>query len=117
MGAGGAAIVLAVAGFAYLYIDMNVYTVTVVNRSTQMLSDVRVVMPGRARSLGTLTPGASGWAYTMPKTSGTLDIAFIVAGKPKHQMVDYVASGLGKSYTLTVTPALTVRDTTPGHQP
>jgi len=112
----GALVVLATAGFIYLYIDMEVYTVTVVNRSSQTLTDMRVIMPGRVRNLGTLAPGASNWVYTVPKTDGTLDLAFTAQGKPRYEKIDYVAGSLGRHYTLTVTPALTVRDTTPEHR-
>lgn len=115
LGVVGAVVALAAAGFVYLYIDMEVYKITVVNRSAQTLTDVRVIMPGRVRNLGTLAPDASDWVYTMPETDGTLDLAFTAAGKPKYQGMGYVTGGLGQHFVLTVTPALTVRDTTPGH--
>ena len=117
LGVIGALAVLATAGFIYLYIDMEVYTVTVVNRSSQALTDVRVIMPGRVRNLGTLAPGMSDWVYTVPQTDGTLDVSFAVGGKARYKNIDYVGGGLGKHYILTVTPALTVRSTIPSEQP
>jgi len=112
-----AVVVLAAADLCYRYIDMSVYTITVVNQSSHALTDVRVIMPGRVRNLGTLAPGASDWVYTMPETDGTLDIAFSVEGKARYEKIDYVSWALGKHYTLTVTPALTVRYTIPSEQP
>lgn len=116
LGTIGTLVVSATAGFIYLYLDMEVYTVTVINQSSQTLTDMRVIMPGRVRNLGALAPGASDWVYTMPKTDGTLDIAFTAQGKARYEKIDYVAGSLGQHYTLTVTPALTVRDTTPEHR-
>jgi len=112
----GALVVLATAGFIYLYIDMEVYTVTVVNRSSQTLTDVRVIMPGRVRNLGTLAPGASDWVYTMAKTEGTLDIAFTAQGKDRYKHIDYVGGGLANHYILTVMHELTVRYTIAGEE-
>lgn len=112
-----AVVALAVAGLCYLYVDWIVYTITVVNQSSHALTDVRVIMPGRVRNLGTLAPGGSDWVYTMPDTDGTLDIAFTVKGTARYKTIDYVGAGLAEHYILTVTPALTVRSTIPSEQP
>jgi hypothetical protein len=104
---------LAAIGYCWLYIYTEVYTVTVVNRSAQILTDVRLIVPGRTRTIGTLSPGASGWIYTMAEREGTLDVAFTANGHAKYEKIDYVSGGLGKHYTIEVTPRLTAVDRNP----
>jgi hypothetical protein len=108
-----ALVALAAIGYCWLYIYAEVYTVTVVNRSTHVLTDVRLIVPGRTRVIGTLAPGANGWVYTMAANEGTLDVAFAVNGEKKYEKIDYVGGGLGRHYTIEVTPALTAVDLTP----